>query len=859
MINLSNNRTPLTAISSLTDEQILTLKSLWIETVEELLGCALALQDSKTSAPAFNLIPNLEKIQNALPADALQSIQATQVGTYERGLAYPPAIRQTLLQAYCRKFSQNRQSPNLVSLTASDQPPDLPGEVNLVDQFPPVRNQFHRGTCTAFAGSALCEFLERKNEIRFSPQFLYWCCKNRDGYPNEGGTSLSTVQEALLEDGICPEEDWPYYPDPIFDANGLSLEGQGPAPKQAIEHAKKHRYTCRSLTRGSVTQYKRILASGYPIVIGVLTYASWERSKMTHLSGKLTMPFVWLDKEENVHAEEPSGAHAMCLVGYLDNKSVPGGGYFIARNSWGKEWASLSKVAAGHALIPYAYISAFCLEAFSVLDSSVIPSSDENGEDEEAAASESPNVGRESIHAQPLPADMPVYLRPYARHLDTESRDSEGRLLPAGTCVLSLPEAGSPVFPYTPACFLKKEYRELLRRIRFGAIPAKLRDSILAHRRNFCSKLDNNLTAAKGHAFPETCFSLVLLQAPWRVKVKKSRVVADFSAELLDVLLSDVDSGQKLDAPPADWKKMWLETISAKIRKCSAFTPVPPFFTPSVYVVEVFATPFTIDRQTGAYTAVAPSEHFVELVQSCAREILKKQPSGQFVFYSIASCLPWDGVSASQQRSGSESVVVCTPNATGEWNVQMPTYLTGRTTFRNFQDRLLPITHEELLSAVKFYVDENIKGGGVVKVDEVVEDLHTLPGSPYRDFPRFRKTAILRAFIRIAANDPAKYAVCRDRKSKNDIYILQKDSVNQKSDEPYRPATGFYRFMQRHLIGLLFCVPGVLLWFCKDWLMDYFGIKRYGSIATLALSVVFVYLGILLQNFINRIRTIELE
>ena len=857
MINPSNNQTPLTAIPALTDEQIKTLKSQWFESVEELLGAVLAMQDEKTASRALGQIPNLETIKCALSADAFQSLQSVQVETYGKGLAYPQALGQTLSLAYCRQFRQKSQSQNPVFMTASEQPLDLPSEVNLVEQFPPVRNQFKRGTCTAFASSALCEFLEREHEIRFSPQFLYWCCKNRDGRPNEGGTSLATVQEALLEDGICPEEDWPYYPNPIFDENGLSLEGQGPAPKQAVEHAKKYRYTCRSLSRGSVLQYKRILSSGYPIVVGVLTYASWERSWMTHFTGKLTMPFVWLDEDENLHAEEPTGAHAMCLVGYLDNPSVPGGGYFIARNSWGKGWASRSKVAPGHALIPYAYISAFCLEAFSVLDNSDIPPSDDEDDDDEDEI-EAPNEGKAPTNTKPLPADMPEYLRPYARILDKETLDCTDRLLPAGSCVLSEPEPGSPVIAYTPTCFHLEEFRKLLGRIRYGKIPNDLRDSILAYRRNFCSRLDNNLTGANNHAFPETRFSLTLLQIPWRAKVKKSRVVADFSSELLDALLADVDSGDGAGEPPAEWKKKWQDTLSAKIRKFSAFAPFPPFFTPSVYAVEVFAAPFAIDKQSGSYTAVAPSEHFVELVQACAREILKKLPSGQFVFYSIASALPWEGRFDSLQRSGSESVVVSTPNDAGEWCVQMPSYLTGRTTFRNFQDRMLPITNEELLSAVKFYVDENIKTGGVVKVDEVVEDLHTSSSSPYREFPRFRKTAILREFVRLAEIDPVRYSVCRNGKYDGDIFILQSASVAPR-DKLYRPATGFYRFMQRHLIGLLFCVPGVLLWFFKDWLMEYFGIRRYGSIATLTLSVVFVYLGILLQNIINRIRTIELE
>jgi C1A family cysteine protease len=32
------------------------------------------------------------------------------------------------------------------------------------------------------------------------------------------------------------------------------------------------------------------------------------------------------------------GGHAVLITGYTDNANVPGGGYFIAKNSWGTGW-----------------------------------------------------------------------------------------------------------------------------------------------------------------------------------------------------------------------------------------------------------------------------------------------------------------------------------------------------------------------------------------------------------------------------------------------------------------------------------------------------------------------------------------
>ena len=51
------------------------------------------------------------------------------------------------------------------------------------------------------------------------------------------------------------------------------------------------------------------------------------------------------------------GGHALCFAGYADDASYPGGGYFLARNSWGTKWAPESPDGAGYARIPYAYMA----------------------------------------------------------------------------------------------------------------------------------------------------------------------------------------------------------------------------------------------------------------------------------------------------------------------------------------------------------------------------------------------------------------------------------------------------------------------------------------------------------------------
>lgn len=68
------------------------------------------------------------------------------------------------------------------------------------------------------------------------------------------------------------------------------------------------------------------------------------------------------------------GGHALCLAGYADDPSYPGGGYFIARNSWSdSKWAPESPEMPGYALLPYAYVADLAQEGVAM---SEVPDTD---------------------------------------------------------------------------------------------------------------------------------------------------------------------------------------------------------------------------------------------------------------------------------------------------------------------------------------------------------------------------------------------------------------------------------------------------------------------------------------------------
>jgi Repeat of unknown function (DUF5648)/Papain family cysteine protease len=58
------------------------------------------------------------------------------------------------------------------------------------------------------------------------------------------------------------------------------------------------------------------------------------------------------------------GGHAMLFVGYQDDASTPGGGYFILRNSWSTSWGAKSPYGGGYGTLPYKYMTDNGNEAF---------------------------------------------------------------------------------------------------------------------------------------------------------------------------------------------------------------------------------------------------------------------------------------------------------------------------------------------------------------------------------------------------------------------------------------------------------------------------------------------------------------
>lgn len=225
----------------------------------------------------------------------------------------------------------------------------LPTSVNYALQMPAIRNQGGRGTCVAFAMTAVHEFYRIRQGAPkdYSEQFLYHETKLIDGYPGTCGTWQVKAAQVLTNLGECREVIWPYNPSGSCNNNGVR-------PANARTDAASNKVSTIVLNPKDVGAIKAALSGGALVGVSVPVYNSWYLSAETKRTGRITM---------RIGNEAHVGGHAMCAVGYQDDANSPGGGFFILRNSWGTGWAYQSPYGAGYGTIPYAYISQLNWEA----------------------------------------------------------------------------------------------------------------------------------------------------------------------------------------------------------------------------------------------------------------------------------------------------------------------------------------------------------------------------------------------------------------------------------------------------------------------------------------------------------------
>jgi uncharacterized membrane protein len=190
----------------------------------------------------------------------------------------------------------------------------LPSSYSLETYAPSVGNQGQLGSCTSWAAN-YCAFTIVKrieagniNLTPFSALDLHNRIKSSNGEPPcSDGASISQALEILKSYGAgrdymsCSYASAnKFYQDRLYDLDYMHL---------------------------SITDVKKALFDKNPVIIAANCYKNDWGLTSNHING------VW----NGVSSGDYEGGHAMCVIGYDDNKS---GGAFKVQNSWGTTWGT---------------------------------------------------------------------------------------------------------------------------------------------------------------------------------------------------------------------------------------------------------------------------------------------------------------------------------------------------------------------------------------------------------------------------------------------------------------------------------------------------------------------------------------
>lgn len=243
----------------------------------------------------------------------------------------------TIQHKYTLKFSTEPHKHPLLKYENPHNRINLPNEVDMRPECPPIYDQLNIGSCASQACGAAAAYILKNQQppIQFTPSalFLYYNTRvKEESVDLDSGTSIEGVVWSLAKHGVAPEVDMPYIDDKVAFRTSPS--------EIAYTHALQYMNLDNlSLSRVSQDAYtiKSILANKIPIICGLQVYSSLESPLVTS-TGIIPIP--------NPRTEKYLGGHAVMLAGYNTPKGV-----FYGRNSWGSDWGQ-----SGYFEIPESYI-----------------------------------------------------------------------------------------------------------------------------------------------------------------------------------------------------------------------------------------------------------------------------------------------------------------------------------------------------------------------------------------------------------------------------------------------------------------------------------------------------------------------
>ncbi len=225
---------------------------------------------------------------------------------------------------------------------------NIPISFSLKKYAPIPKSQGQHGTCvgwsTAYAGMTILESIhknrtnkEKTTSETFSPGFVYKQIKNSNDTYCQLGSSIADALNILKTKGVCKYNDMTKVNCPAFISPAVFTK----ASKYKIKDYAKI-FGMFDSKEFKINAVKKSISQKNPVIIGMNTPKSFYTSK-----GE------WQPTESS---SLTYGGHAMCIVGYDDNKY---GGAFEIMNSWGTNWGNEGFIWISydtfHKFVKYAY------------------------------------------------------------------------------------------------------------------------------------------------------------------------------------------------------------------------------------------------------------------------------------------------------------------------------------------------------------------------------------------------------------------------------------------------------------------------------------------------------------------------
>ncbi|MDG2343238.1 MAG: C1 family peptidase [Flavobacteriales bacterium] len=207
-----------------------------------------------------------------------------------------------------------------------------PASFSLKKYCPPVKDQGEASSCvgwsSAYAAMTIIYNIKFKfsptiiknSNLAFDPNFIYSIIYAEEKNDCSEGTFPNDAMEALKTHG-CKRMMIPQLTDCNTPINETSLYfGK---PFRIKEYYRPPASFENGTDEDKIQILKTSLTNNNPLLIGANTTRSMNKASRSN--------GLW----DSFSNEENEGGHAMCLIGYDDNKF---GGAFQVMNSWGKDW-----------------------------------------------------------------------------------------------------------------------------------------------------------------------------------------------------------------------------------------------------------------------------------------------------------------------------------------------------------------------------------------------------------------------------------------------------------------------------------------------------------------------------------------